>query len=134
MASKQLRERIAQYYNVHARRNKLDTVEHFTSEGISKTRIYNIIRTVEQRGTAQRKARSGRQAKIMTPKVLADLKKRLDNSDDLSFNQVSKQLGCHRTHVSRTVRREFGIKHRKKVKVPKYKDEQQIEQAKTLCG
>lgn len=136
MGSKQqqLRDRVAQYHESRACGNKLLTAKHFMEEGISKSTIYNIIKTFEERQSTVRKVGSGRPAKILTPKVLDNIKKKIDNSDDLSFNQVAKQLNCHRTHVSRTLRTKCGIKHRKKIKCPKYKSDEELNQAKSLCS
>lgn len=136
MVSKQeeVRARIAQFYENRASRNKLRTVKHFIDEGIPKPTIYRVINMIEKRQSIVRKQGSGRPAKILTPKVLDSLKNRLDNTDDTSFREVAKELGCNHTHVSRTLRTKCGIKTRKKMRCPKYKDEKQIEETKQKCS
>lgn len=112
----QLRNRVAQYLEACASGNRFLTVKHFVEEVIFRRTIYDIIKNIEGKQTTVRKAGSGRPAKILAPKVLENLKNKTDNSDHLSFNQVAKQLQCHRTHISRTLTDNFGIKHKKKVK------------------
>lgn len=102
-------------------------------EGIPRATIYRVIQVIEQRQSIVRRPGSGRPAKILTPTVLNDLKNRLNNNDDTSFREVAKELGCHHTHVSRTLKTKCGIQTRKKLRCPKYKDEQQIKEAKNKC-
>lgn len=135
MKSKQelSRERIAQYYEKNVQLGKIHTVRHFVLEGIPRDTVYKIINRYLECGTTATKPGSGRPAKILTPKVLDELKNKFENSDDLSFKKAADQYGCHRTHISRTLKNMFGIKHRKKVKAPKYRDQQQLDGARKQC-
>ena len=80
MASKQqaLRERVVRFYERHGHRGKKFTVDHFRDENVPVNTVYCILASL----SVERKAGSGRPAKIMTKKKKKEaLKKLFDNKE-----------------------------------------------------
>lgn len=61
--------------------------------------------------------------------VLKQSKDKIEITNSLSFNRAVKHFGCHRTQISRTLENKIGIKKHMKTKSPKYRDNQQLENA-----
>lgn len=72
-----------------------------------------------------RKAPVGSKQSKSTPQVLADLKSKFENQDNLSFSKAAAQIRCHRSELDRRIKAKSGIKPRRKQKSPKYKGDNQ---------
>lgn len=124
--SEQVRKRVAQFYDKWAHLGKSFTVSHFADEGFHKDTIYKIIRRYLERGTVATKPGSGRPARILTPRVIQQLAKQMNSSDDFSFSKAAAQYGCHKTHISRTLKEKCVIKN--------YKGKRYYASVKTQCS
>ena len=117
--------RIVQYYTTHRNVGKLPTVQHFMSEGVPRSTIYNIIKNFEQGKSVKRKSGSGRKAKIMTTSRVKWLKRRMLSINQPSSRALSRILCCSHQHVTKTIRSKANLMCKKKVKGPRYSEDQQ---------
>lgn len=129
MTSKQelLRKRVVHFYLKYKEGGKKFTFDHFYKEGVSKSTIYNILRTCE----IKRKIGSGRKATIMTVKNFKKLKRHFNNKDCVSQNEAARMFGCSQQYISKCLKK-CNIKARKKQKSPAYTEEQ-IKVLKSNC-
>lgn len=121
----QLRLRVVQFFNTHRQRGKCFTVRHFVEEGLSRRTIYHILQKYEERGNCERKPGSGRQAEIMTPKVVKRIKTKLLSSKPPSTRSLARTIGCSQQHVCKTIHRKTNLQFRKKRKGPAYSPEEE---------
>ena len=121
MASKQqaLRERVVRFYETHGHRGKMFTVDHFRDENVPVSTIYRILASL----SVERKAGSGRPAKIMTKKKKETLNKLFDNKDGTSLRDAGRKYHCSHTLIHRTLMMK-NIICRKKTRSPEYTDEE----------
>jgi hypothetical protein len=128
-----LRERVYNYYLLHRAEGKLFTVNHFKTESISQSGIYNIIQRAENESGHERVQGSGRIAKIMTKPNVRRLEAFFDHKDGVSQHQAARKFNCTQQFISKTLRAKTSIKSRKKMRIPK-RTESQKAKAKTRCG
>jgi len=116
--------RIVQYYTTHRNVGKLPTVQHFMSEGVPRSTIYNIIKNFEQGKSVKRKSGSGRKTKITTTSRVKWLKRRMLSINQPSSRVLSQILCCSHQHVTKTIRSKVNLVRKKKVKGPRYSEDQ----------
>ncbi len=66
-----LRRRAVQFFEKHKDNTLKITVEHFTSESIPRSTVYNILHVYKQRGNINHKNCGIRQSKIMTKRRIS---------------------------------------------------------------
>ena len=90
------------------------TVNHFISENILKSTIYNIIDRAENESGHERVQGSGRVAKTMKPKGIGKLIQHFYHQDGMSQRQAARKFKCSQSNVNKTLRTKTLIKGNKK--------------------
>ena len=108
------------------------TAHHFMDQGIPKSTIYEILDRLERTGSVVRKRGSGRKAVKMDRRKREALRRAVDHKTGISQRELAVRFGCNQSYISRTIRR-LKIMCRKRVKVPKYKDDAAIREARKRC-
>lgn len=127
-----LRKRIAQFYETNKMHGKVFTVNHFLSEGFSRSNIYNVLKMIGNNECIERKPGSGRIPVIFDKKGTNNLKKMFDGKDKISTRYAARKFKCNHSTIVKKLKK-MNIKCRKKVKSPKYSDAQ-IKTVKTQCN
>ena len=79
-----LRKRVYFYYEKNRSHGKKFTVDHFLSEGVSKSTIYDILRRCDSGGSVLERKSSGLPPKIFTKKAKSSLKRLVNNKSGIS--------------------------------------------------
>ena len=119
-----VRNRIVQFYRNNIQHGKNYICHHFKKEGISKSTIYQILKTYEVRKSSKRKVGSGRKAKIFSPKKTKKLLRKFDNNDKMSQRKFARLIGCSQSYISKKLKK-LGCKKYKKIKSPEYNTRQE---------
>ena len=125
-----LRDRVVKFYEMHADKGKMFTVNHFTQEGKSKRTIYSIL----QRKIIKREVGSGRKANIMTGQAVRKLTQLFDNKDNISQRDAARKFNCSQQHISKVLKK-HNIVPRRKQRAPSYTPDQiQIVKLRWMCN
>ena len=89
-----LRKRVYSYMEKHKDKTKKFIADHFISENVSKSTIYNIIKRREKGFDYIRRVGSGRPAKIFNKGGLLRLKRLTDHKDGISQNKLAAMFKC----------------------------------------
>ena len=92
-----LRERVYSYYKKYKHFGKKLTIDHFISEGESKSTIYNIINRSESGKPSKHQQGGGRPAKIFNQKAKKKLKRLVNNKDGVSQRKLASRFKCTQT-------------------------------------
>ena len=123
------RERVYQFYKSNSDKPKSFTVNHFMSENIPKSTIYDIIKRVEDKIPPERRKGSGRKPLIMTDNLIRNF----EHKCGISQLKYAKKLKCSHQYISKTLKTKTSIRKRKKIKIPKRTDAQRA-RIRRLCG
>ncbi len=129
----ELRKRMYCYMEKHKDKSKKFIVDHFISEGVSKSTIYSILKRKESGTDFNRRVGSGRTAKIFNKKGLAKLKRLVDHKDGIFQKKLAKTFECSQQYISKTLKNKLKINRRKKIDIAQRTSKQQDE-AKTKCS
>lgn len=127
-----LNKRVVHYYQNIANHDIIKTCYHFMEEGYHRYTIKRIIRRYEERGTTDRKPKSGRPRSAATDKVIKKVEKKLKQDPNLSVRRGALQIGSSKSTFDRVKVHDLGIKAYHKEPAPKYKGDQ-MQRAKTGC-
>ena len=108
------------------------TVDHFMADGMPRAAIYRVVKQYLNTKSIVRRSGSGRPAKKMTREKREALRRSVNHKTGISQRALARKFGCDQSYISRTIKR-LKINCRKRVKVPKYKDEVAIKEAKKRC-
>lgn len=116
-----LRKRVYAYYerqiSLGNASRKKSTVEHFVSEGESRSTIYDIINRYEA-GRPPESRHGGRTSLIFDKKGLKKLTEMMDNTSGVSQAQAAAKFGCTQQYVSQTLREKTSIRRYRKKTIP----------------
>ena len=131
----QRRNQIVQFVRLWKHRRadwRIMTAHHFMDQGMPKSTVYDILKRIELTGSIARKRGSGRKAVKMDRQKRDALRRAVNHKTGVSQRQLAIRFGCDQSYISRTIKR-LKIMCRKRVKVPKYRDEAAIREAKKRC-
>ena len=128
-----LRKRVYSYMEKHKDKTKKFIADHFISENVSKSTIYNIIKRREKGFDYIRRVGSGNPAKIFNKGGLLRLKRLTDHKDGISQNKLAAMFKCDQSYICKTLKNQLNIKLRKKTNIPQRTPQQQAE-ARKKCS
>ena len=114
MENNTLKKRVYWFYEKNKEKGKKFTVNHFISEGYSRSLIYQYIKDSDNGLSSDRKIGSGLKPKIMNKTNLSRLVSILDHSDRISQRQLARKFKCSQSYISKTIKKKTNIKCRKK--------------------
>ena len=89
-----LRKRVADFLALHSNETKSFVVNHFVSEGESKSTIYNIISTFKKRGSVDRKPGSGGINKKLNNHQRGAISRWMVNKKGYFNSSIGKEVWC----------------------------------------
>ena len=106
-------------------------LREFPSKGWSLTTVNNIIRKVDQYGTAERKPGSGRPKSARTARNIQDTEELVLSQDatpgsHLSQREIGRQLGVAQSSVNRIVQQDLHLHCFKKFRVEELKPDEKL--------
>jgi transposase len=120
------------YYEKNHDKGKKFTADHFISEGVSKSTIYDIMKRFESGASVYDKKSSGRPPKIFTKRAKAKLKRLTNNKSGISQRKLASRFKCSQKLVLLALR-DMSIYRWKKKKIPDRTDAQ-IKAARPKCS
>ena len=99
-----LRKRVYFYYEKNRSHGKKFTVDHFLSEGVSKSTIYDILRRCDSGGSVLDRKSSGLPPKIFTKKAKSSLKRLVNNKSGISQRKLASRFKCSQTLILKALR------------------------------
>ena len=97
------------------------------ADGMPRATIYRVVKQYLYTKSIVRRSGSGRPAKKMTREKREALRRSVNHKTGISQRALARKFGCDQSYISRTIKR-LKINCRKRVKVPKYKDEVAIKE------
>ena len=104
----------------------------FHGRGVPKSTVYKIIKQYLARGTFERCRGSGRPAKIMTSINKQWLKRIVNHKTGVSQRALASKFSCDQSYICRLIKK-LKITYRRRMKVPKYKDDDAKREARKRC-
>jgi transposase len=128
IASKEdtLRKRVYTFADLHPDFTKSDVVKHFSAENVPRSTLFQILQRKANNIGPERKVGTGRKATRMTPKIVNQLKKRINNKDGISQRQLASEYGVCHQYMGEVIKTKSTIKYRKKIKVPNRSHQQKL--------
>lgn len=123
LSEKQRRDLIVQYRIRHPVLSKYAIAVYFKEFGISKSTIYSVLSTYDNRGTTERADGSGTVAKKMPPKRVRALLNCVTNSSAPSQNLLARKYLISQQYVCKILRHN-GLRSYKKQKAPAVTEKQ----------
>lgn len=123
--SDQLRERICQFFVKNCTSGNKATLEHFTSEGVARSTIYDAIQRVKNNVGAKRRPGQGRIARKMPNKKVKRLHTYFNHHHGRSQRKAARKFNISQQYVH-TLLRKGGIKCRKKKTIPDRNEDQAL--------
>ena len=99
-----LRKRVYSYYEKKKDLGKKITVDHFVSEGVSKSTIYDILRRCDSGRSVLERKRSGRPPKIFTKRAKTALKRLANNKSGISQRKLASRFKCAQSLVNKALK------------------------------
>jgi hypothetical protein len=127
-----LRLRVATFYIDTACGDLKTTWNFFKKEGFCYSTIYRIIQRYVQFKTTKDLPRSGRPRKL-TNKQMKTMAFTLNNKSGISHRILSSRYNVHYRTIGRNLKQRTNIRPRKRIKAPKYINDQQT-RAQKNCG
>lgn len=127
ISQRQRRESIVNFYCGNQEKGKAFTWAYFKKQGFSKSSVYSILRTFEDRKTTERKAGSGTACPKLPPKVKNRLVKAASDRKGVSCRKLALKFNVGPSTVSKTLRKE-GVCYHKRTKVPAATPDQEHKQ------
>ena len=106
--------------------------EHSTNTGRFLRQYLNVLSQFERTGSIERKRGSGKRAIKMDRRKREALKRAVNHKTGISQRDLAVRFGCSQSYIRQTIKR-LKIRCHKRVKVPKYKDNTAIREAKKRC-
>ena len=131
----QRRNQIVQFVDQWKHRRadwRMMTAHHFMDQGMPKSTVYDILQRIEHTGSVANKRGSGRKAIKMDRHKIEALRRAVNHKTGVSQRQFAIRFGFDQSYISRTITR-LNIMCRKRVKVPKYRDEAANCEARKRC-
>ena len=94
-----LRKRVADFLALHPNETKSFVVNHFVSQGESKSTIYNIISILKKRGSIDRKSGSGGINIKLNNHQREAISRWMVNKKGISIRQQAKKYGVNKITV-----------------------------------
>ena len=94
-----LRIRLYSYYEKYKHFAKKFTIDHFISEGVKRTTIYDMINRFESGKNAKHQSGGGRPAKIFNKQIKKKLKRLVNNKDGVSQRKLAGCYQCTQSYV-----------------------------------
>ena len=126
-----LRNRVYCFYEKNKIKSKKFTVDHFLSEGIAKSTLYETLNRYESGKGAKDEKISGRPAKIFTNKGISKLKRLTNNKSGISQRKLARHFKCTATYINKQLKK-LSISCHKKKNIPG-RSEAQKEAARSKC-
>jgi len=127
-----LGKRIANFYN-KKNKNSSETYKHFTEEGIPRRTIANVLARLKLTGTYITKSPTGRPMKKSNFECTNKIKLMLKKNPSISNRKCAAKVKIPTTTYRRIVSKKLGLKTFKKIKAPKYINNQK-QRAKKGCS
>ena len=98
------RKRVYEFYIQNRHEGKKFTVDHFLKEKVPISTTYTIIARAENDNGHERVPGSGRIAKKMPPKKIAQLEKTFNNQSTVSYRSAARKFKISHTYVKKLLR------------------------------
>lgn len=123
----QRRKLVVQFYEKHESSGKAFAVRHFVEMGMSRSSVYHILRSFEERKTVERKAGSGKVPAKLPTTVRKRLVRAAADRNGVTQRKLASKFGVSQPYVCKVLQEE-GLKHHKKEKAPHWTPELDIRQ------
>lgn len=108
------------------------TVAHFVEEGMARSSIYHIINEYLARRTVKRRRGSGRPCVKMDSANRQRLRRMINHRTGISQRALGAEFSCSHQYISHVIKK-LKISYRKRMKVPKYKNDAAVREARRRC-
>lgn len=126
------RKRVYSFFEKNKKKGKKFTVDHFVSEGESKSTIYDIINRHKSGKSVMDKKRPGRPARIFIKRATSTLKRLTNNKTGISQRKLAKRFDCSLSYINKKLE-SLSIKCWKKQTIPDRTEAQKAE-ARSKCS